>query len=87
MKRQMFDNNLIKKMSTFCAMTSACGPHVRKMRLYKNESLENAFVAKQRQNCYQNISHDTLRAAFVVENQRGRCSPAAARRSLPPPVP
>ena len=55
----------------FCGVAVSCGPQTATV---KKSLARNVFAAKQRQNCCQNISHDTLRAAFVVENQRERDS-------------
>ena len=51
----------------FCGVAVSCGPQSATV---KKSLARNVFVAKQRQSYCQNISHDTLRAAFVVENQR-----------------
>ena len=52
----------------FCGVAVSCGPQNATV---KKSLARNVFVAKQRQSYCQNISHDTLRVVFVVENQRG----------------
>ena len=47
--------------------------HPASLKKNKKSFARNVLAATQRQNCCQNISHDTLRAAFVVENERGCC--------------
>ena len=70
----------------FCGVAVSCGPQSATV---KKSLARNVFVAKQRQSYCQNISHDTLRVVFVVENQRAVhfLSSAWAKVSQRPGVP
>ena len=73
----MFGNNLIKKLTCqkkYFLRSSICVWSARPQNATVQKWIaSNSFAMKQRQNCCQNISHDTLRVVFVVENQRGVC--------------